>query len=337
MSEQRPHRSLIFNLEPTFRCNLGCEMCPRFSSEDPQLDMSAETYRRILESADWAHTVDYTGWGEPMLHKGIYDMVRQARARGCRTTMTSNGTVLTEKNIQALIEAGLNTLTVSIDGLRPETYDAIRIGASLEKVTRNLRNLTRIASRHGHPDLGIAFTVQECNAEDLPQLAAWCRSVGARTVHLKHLNVISTAEDWRRSFLKYHLEPSQSNGDGPARTDQAILSAADEARSLGMQALIHSQVPVDSEMKPRYCLAAPLDTVYFSFEGRVAPCCHFGHHVSRYFEGKHSPPSALFFGDIRRQGFEDIWQGEAFAAFRRGFQTRDYPRACRSCYLLYGK
>ena len=141
--------SLLFNLEPTFRCNLGCEMCPRFSSRDAYLDMQPETYQRIADAMRYAHTVDYTGWGEPMLHKGIYNMIRAAKVRDCQTTMTSNGTIFTEANARSLIEAGLDKLTVSIDGMRPETYDVIRIGASLEKVAENLRRLSRLIEKNG--------------------------------------------------------------------------------------------------------------------------------------------------------------------------------------------
>ncbi len=73
--------SIAINLEPTFRCNLFCEMCPRFSSVDPHLDMSMETYSRIVDAMHLAHTVDFTGWREPMLHPHIYDMaIVQSRA-----------------------------------------------------------------------------------------------------------------------------------------------------------------------------------------------------------------------------------------------------------------
>jgi MoaA/NifB/PqqE/SkfB family radical SAM enzyme len=90
-------------------------------------------------------------------------------------------------------------------------------------------------------------------------------------------------------------------------------------------------------MTPRHCIAAPLESAYFSYEGRVAACCHLGHHVSRYMDGSYYPPSALFFGDIRQQDFIDIWESPQFMDFRRGFSDLKYPEACRTCYLLYGK
>ena len=111
----------------------------------------------------------------------------------------------------------------------------------------------------------------------------------------------------------------------------------DQAREVGITVRLHSEFPMTPVMKGRHCLATPMESVYFSYEGRVAPCCHFGHHVSRYFEGNFYPPSSLFFGDIREQSFLDVWQDDSFQTFRQGFITQDFPEACQTCYLLYGK
>jgi len=46
-----------------------------------------------------------SSWGESILHKRIYSMIRQATERGCQTHTTTNGTLLNEKNCQALINA----------------------------------------------------------------------------------------------------------------------------------------------------------------------------------------------------------------------------------------
>ncbi len=330
-------KSLSFNLEPTFRCNLGCEMCPRFSSQDPFLDMTLDTYARIHEAMGYAHTVDFTGWGEPLLHSRIYEMVAMAREKGCLTSMTSNGTALNERNSLALIDAGMNRLTVSVDGMRPETFDKIRIGASFEKITVNLRRLADWAERRGDLELAVAFTLQEENAGDLELVVPWLRRVGARKLHLKQLNVVSNRDDWSRSFLKYRLAPTTDGNGGLGGIESRMAALRDEARAAGIEVLVHSELPMTAVMKGRHCLATPLESVYFSYEGRVSPCCHFGHHVSRYFEGRQYAPSALFFGDIRTQDFDEVWLDPAFQAFRHGFETGHYPAACRTCYLLYGK
>ena len=330
--------SLGFNLEPTFRCNLSCEMCPRFSSIDPYLDMSFETYERIADFFHLAHTVDFTGWGEPLLHPRIYEMIRRASDAGCVATMTSNGTVLNARNSAQLIESGMHNLTVSIDGLTAPTFEAIRPGASFAAVTENLKELSRqVEAAAADLDLGIAFTLQEDNLEEMALLVDFALDVGAKVVHLKQLNVISTQEDWGRSFLKYRLSADGHNGSRMARAEQALSETRDAAMGAGLRVLVHSELPMRSELKPRHCLAAPLDAVYFSYEGRVAPCCYFGHQVSNYFDGVQYPPSSLFYGDIREQSFTDIWMSEPFTSFRAGFTSGHYPEECQTCYLLYGK
>lgn len=330
--------TLSFNLEPTFRCNLECPMCPRFSSEDPHLDMSSETYTRICEAMEYAHTVDFTGWGEPLLNKRIFKMIRMAKERDCFTTMTSNGTALAQKNCLSLIESGLDSLVVSVDGMRPETYDPIRIGASFGNVSEKLRTLTALRRTHQPSvDLGIAFTMQENNAIDLELIVPWMVSVGADTLHLKHLNVVSNQQDWKSSFLRYVHQPQLSDGHILEKLEDRISRLKDEASQAGIRFMMHSEFPLTSRLEGRHCLATPLDSVYFSHGGKVSPCCHFGHHVSRYFEGRFYPPSSLEFGDITVQSFLEIWKSAPFREFREGFENAHYPEACKTCYLLYGK
>lgn len=334
-------KSLSFHLEPTFRCNLGCEMCPRFSSEDPYLDMSLETYHRIAEAMTFAHTVDFTGWGESMLHPKIYQMIRMAKDSQCMTAMTSNGTALNHANCLRLIESGLDFLSISVDGMTRATFNKIRIGADFDRLVQNLQSLAQLlADRASRMELSIAFTIQEDNASELLLIPDFMKIVGATVLHLKHLNAISNQADWERSFLKYRLRPYDRKAfrrDPLRRLEKEIKEVMRQCEAEGMQVKMHSEFPMSSELKPRHCLAAPLDAVYFSFEGLVAPCCYFGHHVARYYDGLQHSPTSLFYGDIKRDNFPDIWNSPGFLEFRRGFATENYPDECKKCYLLYGK
>ncbi len=307
-----------------------------------------ETFNRIAANFKFAYTVDFTGWGEPLMHKNLFRMIATARSEACTVTCTTNGTALNEENAHRLIDAGLNVLTISIDGITQRVYEQIRVGADFQSVTENLRRLTRLLRSRGtvgngsSMTVGVAFTIQESNWEQLSDLVDWVDGVGATLIHLKHLNVISTAEDLQSSLLKYTLqepgcEHHRSRPEPLERTEELIGLVREQAARRGITTLVHSEYPLTDELRPRHCLAAPLDAVYFSYDGMVSPCCHFGHTVSRFFQGQYEPPKALFYGDIKRQDFPEIWNSSAFQAFRRGFVTEDYPQACRSCYLLYGK
>jgi MoaA/NifB/PqqE/SkfB family radical SAM enzyme len=292
--------------------------------------MSIETYSRICEAMQYAHTVDFTGWGEPLLSKQIFTMIRMAKERDCRTTMTSNGTALVEKNCVSLLEAGLDSLVVSVDGMRPETYDPIRIGASFENVSGKLQSLSSLKhNEQSSMELGVAFTMQENNVSDLELIVPWMLSVGADVLHLKHVNVVSNQQDWKSSFLRYVHHPKSSERQVLGDLEKRIARLMEEAK--------HSEFPLTSRLEGRHCLATPLNSIYFSYDGKASPCCHFGHHVSRYFEGRFYPPSSLEFGDINVQSFSEIWESAPFREFRNSFETTQYPEACETCYLLYGK
>jgi MoaA/NifB/PqqE/SkfB family radical SAM enzyme len=313
-------------------------MCPRFSSDDPQLDMATETYERICQFMSLAHTVDFTGWGEPLLHPRIFEMIRAAKTRGCLTSMTSNGTALNERNSASLLDSGLDRLAVSVDGVRPETYNAIRVGSSFERIQVNISRLSRMIRQKGsRMELAIAYTLQECNADELDLVVPWMAVVGSRVLHLKHLNAVSNAGDWDRSFLRYKLHPLKANDGRLERVEAAIDRVMTRAPRAGIKVMMHSEYPLTPQMRGRHCLATPLQSVYFSYDGKISPCCHFGHHVSRFFNGELFPSSSLVLGDIKTQDLDEVWDTPVYQRFREGFQTEEFPPACRTCYLLYGK
>jgi len=201
-----------------------------------------------------------------------------------------------------------------------------------------VKSLSRaIRERRSPLEIAIAFTIQESNAHEVGRICAWMREVGAHTLHLKQLNVVSNAEDWERSFLKYRMHDARPDGGRMERLEEAIRAAIAECEAGGIHVSMLSELPMTGALEGRHCIAAPLISAYFSYDGKVAPCCHFGHHVSRYFDGTYYEPSALFFGDIRRQDLPEIWDSPPFRAFREAFAERTFPEACRTCYLLYGK
>ncbi len=82
----RPRRSArrfeAFQIEVTSRCNIKCVMCPVTVLVDrwPQRDVGWETFEGIagaFEHTDWIYL---QGWGEPLLHRRIFDMIARAKS-----------------------------------------------------------------------------------------------------------------------------------------------------------------------------------------------------------------------------------------------------------------
>ncbi|GAF88579.1 unnamed protein product, partial [marine sediment metagenome] len=65
-------------------------------------------------------------WGEPLLHPRITDMIAYCAQRGLHAEMSTNATLLTPEKSQAILEAGLGTIYLCLDGTTPQTYEKVR-------------------------------------------------------------------------------------------------------------------------------------------------------------------------------------------------------------------
>ena len=110
-------------IEPTTKCNLNCKMCFRHTwFDEPFCDLSLEDYRRVLDTMPkTVVTIFFGGMGEPMFHRDILEMIRLAAETGAEVELLTNGTLLTEKMICGILEAGLTRLWISIDDLETDS------------------------------------------------------------------------------------------------------------------------------------------------------------------------------------------------------------------------
>ncbi len=125
-------------------CNLRCKYCiPEKGVPLKQHDdiLSFEEIERIVrEAAELGVTkVRITG-GEPLVRRGISDLVRMVAAvPGIRDiALTTNGLLLA-KQAALLKEAGLHRVNISLDSLDPDKYREITRGGDLEQVLEGIR------------------------------------------------------------------------------------------------------------------------------------------------------------------------------------------------------
>ncbi|HVR63770.1 MAG TPA: radical SAM protein, partial [Polyangia bacterium] len=112
--------------EITLRCDLACVHCgSRAGRARPDELTTAECLDLVEQMADMdVREVTLIG-GEAYLRDDWLQIVRALRRRGIQATMTSGGRGLTAERATAAAEAGLQSVSVSIDGLE-ETHDRLR-------------------------------------------------------------------------------------------------------------------------------------------------------------------------------------------------------------------
>ncbi len=140
-------------IESTNICNLNCIMCPTGLKliKRPQGFMDFEVFKQIVdEMAPWVQATTLHIWGEPLLHPRIFDMVAYCAQKGLRSEISTNATLLTEEKAKRLLDAGLSAIYLSIDGLRPETYESIRVRADYERTNANIRRFIELKVQGGY-------------------------------------------------------------------------------------------------------------------------------------------------------------------------------------------
>src|SRR6266704_6685652 len=177
-------------LEVTNRCNLLCTTCPRTYEElEPPADMDWGLFTSIVDQAPDLARVVLHGVGEPMLVANLPRMVRYLKDRGVYVLFNTNGTVLSERNGRALIDAGLDELRVSLDASNRESFKAIRGRDYFNRITRNVHAFRELQEREGHtrPQVSIWLTGLKETVEELPAFVKVAAEIGVKEVYLQRL------------------------------------------------------------------------------------------------------------------------------------------------------
>ena len=115
---------LVLMLEPLFRCNLACSGCGKIDYEDDILDKRLSV-RECLDAVDecGAPIVSIPG-GEPLIHKGIFEIVEGIVARKKFVYLCSNALLL-EKNLDRFTPSPYLTFSIHLDGMEEHHDQAV--------------------------------------------------------------------------------------------------------------------------------------------------------------------------------------------------------------------
>ncbi|MCP4654377.1 MAG: radical SAM protein [bacterium] len=137
-------------------CNLKCVMCPVPTTSRPATLMDEAVFRSAVDQIgdQKGFVLLPQGFGETMLHRKWADLVGYAVDKGIRPiVMLTNGTLLNEANVERMLELAVDVVLISIDGVDPETYAAVRVGGDLRKVEANVRRLIERRGERRKPTL----------------------------------------------------------------------------------------------------------------------------------------------------------------------------------------
>lgn len=187
-------------------CNLACTHCshPEFKkSEHYHARLLGPELNRKMVDEVAAHGrgitqyIRYSGNGEPLLNRAIYEMLAYAVAQsGTTITLTTNGTLLDAARAERLLATGVHLIDISLDAYQPETYARIRVNGDLAVTRENVRRLIQLARAQAPATkIVVSFIEQPENTAEIPEFERFWRGEGAHQVVVRrlHTNACSTS------------------------------------------------------------------------------------------------------------------------------------------------
>lgn len=287
-----PWKPLLVGIEPTTRCNLNCLICVRNywdRSQNPVADMPIGFFReKIIPYLKGVRQVSLQILGEPLLSPDFFEMVKDSLLQGCQVSFFTNATLLDEDRARKIVELGINTVIVSIDGTI--NFEKIR-GTKLELVIEGIKRLNHFKAilKKEKPYIIIAFVAMKENISDLIDIVELAYSLKIERVGVTHL-IIHSRKLLNQSLLSY-----------PELGQRHFVQAKKRAKELG------TILSLPSLKEKIYFCSQPFTSMYINANGDVRPCCR----------ATFNEKNTLKLGNVNEQSLEYFWNCPDMVALRR--------------------
>ncbi|HJT08892.1 MAG TPA: pyrroloquinoline quinone biosynthesis protein PqqE [Stellaceae bacterium] len=301
----RPEPPLALLAELSHRCPLQCPYCSNpLELERGSSEIDTATWQRVLgEAAALGILQVHFSGGEPTVRRDLPDLVRHAGKVGLYSNLITSGVLTHPTQFDALVEAGLEHVQLSIQDADAANGDRI---AGLAGAQAKKRAFAALVRRAGLP-LTINAVVHRQNLGNLERMIELAVELGAQRMEVAHVQYYGWALANRDALL-----PTREQLDDATRTVEAA-----RARLKGVL-MIDYVVPDYYAHRPKACMGGwGRRFLNVSPAGKVLPC-----HAAESLPG-------FAFPSVNEASLADIWyNSEAFQRYRG---TDWMPLPCRDC------
>jgi MoaA/NifB/PqqE/SkfB family radical SAM enzyme len=325
-------------VEATSVCDLACVMCLQRTWDELPGHMPLNRYARLLDglpdNGPRPITLTFAGFGEPLMHPDIIEMIRLARTRGLRVEIITNGTRLDTTITDALAALGVAQVTVSVDGGDEAAFESMGRG-SLRRTLEGIAALRETRRRRKAPlTIGLACVATRRNDRSLPSLLRIAHDLDVDFISISNL-VPHTAEMAEETLCE---RTAFLTNPAPAawrpRIDLARIDRNDVTRPL-LQA-IEENAPVapppatDAGSWRNRCRFAHEGMLAVTSDGRVAPCLSLMRSHTEFVNGQAKTVTGMVVGHVDETPLQQIWRTPAFREFRQRVRSFEFP-PCFGC------
>jgi AdoMet-dependent heme synthase len=168
--------------EITRNCNLECVHCRAAATKGPYTgEIDTKTGFKLLDQmAELGEPIVILTGGEPLLRQDIFEIAKYGTKKNLRMVMAPNGTLITAKIADKLIDAGIKRISISLDGASKESHDKFRgVEGAFDGALRGI---------HHAKNAGIEFqvntTITKTNLDQIPAIQQLAIDLGAVAHHI---------------------------------------------------------------------------------------------------------------------------------------------------------
>jgi radical SAM protein with 4Fe4S-binding SPASM domain len=287
-----PH---TITIDPLDSCNLKCPLCPSGLGilNDRPTVMSIDTFKLIVRKIPRIDHLCLFNWGEPFLNPAVFKMIRYAAEKNIGVTIHSNFSLKKHDDFFInILESGLDTLVISLDGTSPQSYSRYRIGGDFNLVLSNIKKLVKMKKDLGYksPLIIWKFIVNRFNENEIAHAKYMANQLGIEF----ETSCLGLSDDL----------PGVTLADPIQQRKRYWLPENKKYRHLHYR---------NEYKKPLMNSSCPqlFETMVINPDGKVFPCCW----VTNW---EHA------FGDLKKESFEDIWHNSKYRYSRSLFSKEEY-------------
>jgi radical SAM protein with 4Fe4S-binding SPASM domain len=312
-------RFLSVFMDQNNKCNLRCRMCGFSDARVAALtkyDLPRWAYDRIAaELFPRANYVCLSLMTEPFMTRDFPERLAALRTYGVPfSDLITNGTLMSEESVSMILDSGLTRLIVSIDGGTKKIFESVRTGANFERVIANFALLrTRRRERNATlPRLRINHVLSELNIDHFNAFLGLVESLESEEVAVRTVSRMSEAA------IQESSDPAFWEKVRIARVKLAAFCARTGVVDAAFLRDRHTTIDLFTDAGEKLICRTPWTTIAIHPNGDVYPCMAWSR-----------PP----IGNLTRQTFDDIWNGDAVRALREEFESVQPGLDCLNCTI----
>ena len=198
LEELENHTLIDLFWECTLTCNAKCKHCGS-SAKNQKYEGELTTeeiknaFKQIAEDYDASKILINVTGGEPLVRSDLGEVMEYATNElGYHWGMTTNGILFTDKNIEKMKKANMETVSISIDGVE-ETHDKFRgVPGSYEKIIHNIKRMRELGYK-GY--LQVTTVVHKENLNQLEELYGIMKELKLNSWRIASMDPIGRANE----------------------------------------------------------------------------------------------------------------------------------------------